>query len=61
MSERVYSDELRERAEMHRPKTLEDIELAARALAAQGYSPYTVAAILKMDVLVVREMLGGAQ
>lgn len=46
-----------ERAEKHTPKTAEEIQAAARELAKQ-YSDHAVAAILKMDVDAVRQMIG---
>jgi hypothetical protein len=49
----------RDRAEAHAPKTAAEIERAARDLAASGFSDHTVAAILKLDVSAIRQMLGG--
>jgi hypothetical protein len=45
-------------ANQHAPKTKEEIETAARQLADQGYSDHTIAAILKIDVNGIRQMLG---
>jgi hypothetical protein len=47
-----------ERAEVHKPRTAEEIERAARALAAQGFGDHTIAHVLTMDVNAVRQMLG---
>lgn len=55
MSEESYR---RDRAMEHAPKTQEEIERAARDLAASGFSDHTVSAILKIDVAVVRQMNG---
>lgn len=54
MSDPFYRD----RAEKYAPKTAEEIALAARDLAASGYSDHTVSAILKLDVNAVRELIG---
>jgi hypothetical protein len=48
----------RDRAQAHAPKTAEEIERAARDLAASGFSDHTVATILKVDVNALRQMLG---
>jgi hypothetical protein len=48
----------RDRAQMHAPRTPEEIARAARDLAASGFSDHTVAAILKVDVNALRKMLG---
>jgi transposase len=48
----------RDRAQMHAPKTADEIERAAKDLAASGYSDHTVAAILNVDVAAVRQMIG---
>jgi hypothetical protein len=54
MSEAFYH----ERAQTHAPKTAAEIERAARDLAASGFSDHTVAAILKLDVSAIRQLLG---
>ena len=46
------------RAMAHAPKTAEEIMQAAKDLAAAGFSDYTVAAILRADVNVVRRLIG---
>jgi hypothetical protein len=48
----------REKAERYAPKTPKEVARTARDLAASGFSDYTVAAILKLDVNVVRQMIG---
>jgi hypothetical protein len=54
VSDLFYSD----RAQAHAPKTAVEIERAARDLFASGFSDHTVAAILKLDVSAIRQMLG---
>jgi hypothetical protein len=51
----------RERAEMHKPKTPEEIQRTAQDLAAQGFGDYTIAHVLAMDVNAVRQMIGECQ
>jgi hypothetical protein len=46
------------RTQQHAPKTRQEIEAAARELAARGFSDHAVAAILKMDVTGIRRILG---
>jgi hypothetical protein len=48
----------RARAEEHMPKTPAEIAATARDLVSQGYSDHTAAAILKIDVAAVRQMIG---
>lgn len=48
----------RELAEMHKPQTPAEIQIAARDLAAQGFGDYTIAHVLAMDVNAVRQMIG---
>lgn len=48
----------RDKAERHAPKTLKEVAAAAKDLAASGFSDYTVAAVLRLDVNVVRQMIG---
>lgn len=48
----------RDRAQAHAPKTAEEIERAATDLVASGFSDHTVAAVLRMDVNAVRQLLG---
>jgi hypothetical protein len=48
----------RDKAERHAPKTPQEVTAAAKDLAASGFSDYTVAAVLKLDVNVVRQMIG---
>jgi hypothetical protein len=48
----------RQRAELHAPKTIAEIEHAARQLAASGFGDHTVAHILRLDVNALRRMLG---
>jgi hypothetical protein len=48
----------RVRAEAHMPKSIDEVQAAARQLAAQNFSDHTVAAILKIDVHAVRQMIG---
>jgi hypothetical protein len=45
-------------AEEHMPKTPVEIAATARDLISQGYSDHTAAAILKVDVAAVRQMIG---
>jgi len=45
-------------AELHAPKTSAEIERAAREMVANGYSDHTIAAILRIDVSAIRQMLG---
>jgi len=47
-----------QRAQRHKPTTPEEILRVARELTDRGYTPHTVAAILKIDATAVRVMLG---
>jgi hypothetical protein len=51
-------DEYRRRAQAHMPKTREEVEAAASQLAGQDFSDHTIAAILKIDVNALRQMVG---
>jgi hypothetical protein len=46
------------RAQENAPRTAAEIDRAARDLASKGFSDHTVAAILKLDVSAIRQMLG---
>lgn len=46
------------RAEIHKPKTPAEMARAAHDLVRRGFSDHTIAAILKLDVNMVREMIG---
>jgi hypothetical protein len=48
----------RDPADRHAPATAEEIAAAAHSLACQGFSDHTVAAILKLDVAAVRQLIG---
>jgi hypothetical protein len=56
-----FGPEYRARAEAHMPKTKVEVESAAAALAAQRYSDHTIAAILRIDVNAVRQMIGARE
>jgi hypothetical protein len=43
---------------VHAPKTAEEIERAARDLAAANFSDHTISSILKLDVQAVRRLIG---
>jgi hypothetical protein len=47
-----------ERAQRHAPKTAEQIQAAARALARDGHTDHTIAQILRLDVQAVRQLIG---
>ena len=49
---------LEARCKTHAPKAPAEIAAAARRLSADGFSDHTVAAILKLDVIVVRSIVG---
>jgi hypothetical protein len=50
--------DFRASAEEHMPKTPAEIAATARDLISQGYSDHTAAAILKIDVAAIRQMIG---
>ena len=47
-----------DRATAHAPQTHDEIQAAARQMAANNYSINTIAAALKLDAVVVRQLLG---
>jgi ribosomal protein S11 len=51
----------REQARRFAPKTLEEIEVAARNLARHGYGDHTIASALEVSVIEVRRILGSGQ
>jgi hypothetical protein len=52
------TDETYRRSIQFSPKTSEQISSSARELSAQGFSDYSVAAILKIDVDFARRLIG---
>jgi len=46
------------RAQQNAPKTPTEVAMAARDLAAQGFTDHTISSILKIDVAAVRQMIG---
>jgi hypothetical protein len=54
----MIDSEYRRRAEEHAPKTPAEVAQSARDLIKQGFSDHTVAAILKLDIDSVRQMIG---
>jgi hypothetical protein len=54
----VSAYDWRRLAELHAPKTTEEIAQAAKDLADRGYSDHTVAQILRIDVIAARQMIG---
>ena len=57
--------ELRQRervpSALARHHAAEDLEIAARQLAREGFGSYAIADALKLDVLAVRKMIGEQQ
>jgi hypothetical protein len=58
LREPVSDPYYRDRAELHAPKTTEEVAKAARDLAASGFSDHTIAAILKIDTNYLRQLIG---
>jgi hypothetical protein len=54
----MSTPEYRARAELHAPKTTEQIETAARELADEGHGDYDIAWILGIDVAAARKLIG---
>jgi hypothetical protein len=54
MTELTYRD----LAKKHAPQTAQEIVRAAHELAAAGHSDHTIAAVLKLDVNAVRQLIG---
>ncbi len=52
------SDNYRARAQAHAPITVDAVSRAARELAQQGHSDHTIAAILRLDIVSARQMIG---
>lgn len=48
----------RQRAELHRPKTSDELAAAARNMARDGYGDYTIASALLVDVMTARRLIG---
>ena len=46
------------RALEHAPQSPQEVADAARELAGRGFSDHTVAAVLKLDVMMVRRLIG---
>lgn len=51
-------DEYTARAQQNAPKTPAEVAAAACELANRGFSDHTVAAILRIDVEAIRQMIG---
>lgn len=54
----IGSTDYRSRAQQHAPRTAAEIVEAARNLAREGHTDYTIAQILSLDVTAVRRLLG---
>jgi hypothetical protein len=48
----------RDRSQQYAPRTPDETAQAAHALAADGFSDSTIAAILRLDVAAVRQLIG---
>jgi hypothetical protein len=48
----------RDQANQFAPKTPAEVAAAAKDLAANGYSDYTIGQILRLDVAAVRQLIG---
>lgn len=51
----------RDRANLYKPKTSSEIAAAAKDLAAQKFGDHTISHILKIDVNLVRMIVGGTR